>query len=108
MTVCKWSSIYSDVYFFVLQLVLCGALVNVVLCLYDYSGMTLEALVYQAERATAGRRLQSIGIITGGNSEEIHLIEGALCLVIMLNGVIMYGVCMVYVCPHINASRLIM
>lgn len=89
VTICIWSSIYSDI-LFVFQMVLCGALVNVVLYLYDYSGMTLEALLYQAERATAGRALQSIGIIAEGNSEEIHLIEGAICLIIMHNRVIVY------------------
>ncbi|MCJ8737155.1 hypothetical protein PDJAM_G00020570 [Pangasius djambal] len=58
------------------ETVLCGALVNVVPLLYEYSGMTLEALLCLAERATKGRAIQSIGIIAEGNSEEIHLIEG--------------------------------
>ncbi|KAB5562557.1 hypothetical protein PHYPO_G00019220 [Pangasianodon hypophthalmus] len=58
------------------EMVLCGALVNVVPLLYDYSGMTLEALLCLAERATKGRAIQSIGIIAEGNAEEIHLIEG--------------------------------
>lgn len=71
------------------QLVLCGALVNVVPLLYDYSGMTLEALLCLAERTMKGRAIQSIGIIAEGNSEEIRLIEGAIRLVQMDNGVIM-------------------
>ncbi|GAA6102395.1 epithelial cell-transforming sequence 2 oncogene-like isoform X1 [Tachysurus ichikawai] len=58
------------------EMVLCGALVNVVPLLYDYSGTTLEALLCLAERAMKGRMIQSIGIIAEGNSEEIHLIEG--------------------------------
>ncbi|KAI5102070.1 epithelial cell-transforming sequence 2 oncogene-like isoform X2, partial [Silurus meridionalis] len=58
------------------EMVLCGALVNVVPLVYDYSGMTLEALLSLAERATQGRAVQSIGIIAEGNPEEIHLIEG--------------------------------
>ncbi|KAF5901745.1 epithelial cell-transforming sequence 2 oncogene-like isoform X1, partial [Clarias magur] len=59
-----------------LGMLLCGALVNVVPLLYDYSGMTLEALLCLAERAIKGRAVQSIGIIAEGNSEGIHLIEG--------------------------------
>lgn len=57
--------------------------------LYDYSGTTLEALLCLAERAMKGRMIQSIGIIAEGNSEEIHLIEGAICLVLTDNIVIM-------------------
>ncbi|KAI5610786.1 epithelial cell-transforming sequence 2 oncogene-like isoform X2 [Silurus asotus] len=58
------------------EMVLCGALVNVVPLVYDFSGMTLEALFSLVERATQGRAVQSIGIIAEGNPEEIHLIEG--------------------------------
>ncbi|XP_053365179.1 epithelial cell-transforming sequence 2 oncogene-like [Clarias gariepinus] len=58
------------------EMLLCGALVNVVPLLYDYSGMTLEALLCLAERAIKGRAVQSVGIIAEGNSEEVHLIEG--------------------------------
>ncbi|XP_066529352.1 epithelial cell-transforming sequence 2 oncogene-like [Hoplias malabaricus] len=58
------------------EMVLCGALMNVVPLLYDYSGMTLEALLSLIERAVEGRRVQSIGIMTEGSTEEIHLMEG--------------------------------
>lgn len=80
-----WSSFYSDFLLFLFQIVLCGALANVVPLLYDYSGMTLEALLCLAERAIEGRVIQSIGIIAEGNSEEIHLIEGAASLVLTDN-----------------------
>lgn len=56
--------------------------------LYDYSGMTLEALLCLAERAIKGRAVQSVGIIAEGNSEEVHLIEGAVSLVVMMSGVV--------------------
>lgn len=65
-------------------MVLSGALVNVVPLLYDYSGMTLEALLCLTERALKGSAVQSIGIIAEGNSEEIYLIEGVTCLVNLL------------------------
>ncbi|XP_017564290.1 epithelial cell-transforming sequence 2 oncogene-like isoform X3 [Pygocentrus nattereri] len=58
------------------ELVLCGALVHVLPLLYDYSGMTLEALLSLVERAMEGRTVQSIGIMTEGSTEEICLIEG--------------------------------
>ncbi|XP_017332547.1 epithelial cell-transforming sequence 2 oncogene-like isoform X2 [Ictalurus punctatus] len=58
------------------EMVLCGALVNVVPLLYDYSGMTLEALLCLVEKAMKGRVMQSIGIIAEGNTEEIQLVEG--------------------------------
>lgn len=72
-------------------MVLCGTLVSVVPLLYDYSGMTLEALLYRAERATKGRAIQSVGIIAEGNFEEIRLIEGAICLIRMVNGLLCFA-----------------
>ncbi|XP_062863960.1 epithelial cell-transforming sequence 2 oncogene-like [Trichomycterus rosablanca] len=58
------------------ELVLCGALANVVPLLYDYNGMSLEALYAMAERAVQGRAIQSVGIMAEGNPEEIQLLEG--------------------------------
>ncbi|XP_072545995.1 epithelial cell-transforming sequence 2 oncogene-like isoform X2 [Salminus brasiliensis] len=58
------------------ELVLCGALVHVVPLLYDYSGITLDALLSLAEKAIEGRAVQSIGIMTEGSTEDFYLIEG--------------------------------
>ncbi|KAI4895463.1 hypothetical protein NFI96_023966 [Prochilodus magdalenae] len=58
------------------ELLLSGALVRVVPLLYDYSGMSLDALLSLAERAVGGRAVQSIGIMAEGNTEEIRLVEG--------------------------------
>ncbi|XP_076155795.1 epithelial cell-transforming sequence 2 oncogene-like [Alosa pseudoharengus] len=58
------------------ELLLAGARVSVEPLLYDHSTATLELLLIQAERLTQGRRVQSIGLITDGSTEEIHIIQG--------------------------------
>ncbi|KAM4770990.1 epithelial cell-transforming sequence 2 oncogene-like [Rhinophrynus dorsalis] len=42
---------------------------------YDFSGMTPESLLYYVEKALDGRTAQSIGIVTNGDSQHIHLLQ---------------------------------
>ncbi|XP_031436078.1 epithelial cell-transforming sequence 2 oncogene-like [Clupea harengus] len=58
------------------ELLLAGARVSVVTLLYDYSAVTLELLLSQAQRLTQGRRVRSIGLVTEGDTEEINIIQG--------------------------------
>uniref|UniRef100_A0A8B9K5P9 DH domain-containing protein n=2 Tax=Astyanax mexicanus TaxID=7994 RepID=A0A8B9K5P9_ASTMX len=58
------------------ELVLGGALAHTLPLLYDYSGMTLEALLSLIEKAIEGRAVQSVGILTEGSTEDFSLIEG--------------------------------
>ncbi|GAB1294932.1 Epithelial cell-transforming sequence 2 oncogene-like [Apodemus speciosus] len=44
--------------------------------LYDYGGVTLEGLLHLTDRALQGRKAQSLGIFSGGNSREIDLLQG--------------------------------
>ncbi|OBS76761.1 hypothetical protein A6R68_16792, partial [Neotoma lepida] len=50
--------------------------VGVVAVLYDYSGVTLEGLLHLTDTALQGRKAQSLGIFSGGNSREIDLLQG--------------------------------
>ncbi|XP_035388387.1 epithelial cell-transforming sequence 2 oncogene-like isoform X2 [Electrophorus electricus] len=58
------------------ELVLCGTRACVVPLLFDYSGMTLEALLSLVQSAVQGRPIQSVGIMADGSTEEIYFIEG--------------------------------
>uniref|UniRef100_A0A8B9K611 DH domain-containing protein n=1 Tax=Astyanax mexicanus TaxID=7994 RepID=A0A8B9K611_ASTMX len=55
------------------ELVLGGALAHTLPLLYDYSGMTLEALLSLIEKAIEGRAVQSVGILTEGSTEDFSL-----------------------------------
>ncbi|XP_075453909.1 epithelial cell-transforming sequence 2 oncogene-like isoform X1 [Ascaphus truei] len=48
---------------------------NVVAIVYDYSGMTTESLLLYVEKALDGCTAQSIGIVTTGDSQQIHLLQ---------------------------------
>ncbi|XP_031236604.1 epithelial cell-transforming sequence 2 oncogene-like [Mastomys coucha] len=49
---------------------------GVVAVLYEHSGVTLEGLLQLTDRALQGRKAQSLGIFSGGNSREIDLLRG--------------------------------
>ncbi|XP_076783038.1 epithelial cell-transforming sequence 2 oncogene-like isoform X2 [Arvicanthis niloticus] len=44
--------------------------------LYDHSGVTLEGLLQLTDRTLQGRKAQSLGIFSSGNSREIDLLQG--------------------------------
>ncbi|XP_028635080.1 epithelial cell-transforming sequence 2 oncogene-like [Grammomys surdaster] len=44
--------------------------------LYDHSGVTLEGLLQLTDKALQGRKAQSLGIFSSGNSREIDLLQG--------------------------------
>uniref|UniRef100_A0A140LHP3 Epithelial cell transforming sequence 2 oncogene-like n=1 Tax=Mus musculus TaxID=10090 RepID=A0A140LHP3_MOUSE len=49
---------------------------DVVAVLYEHSGVTLEGLLQLTDRALQGRKAQSLGIFSSGNSREIDLLQG--------------------------------
>ncbi|XP_051710230.2 epithelial cell-transforming sequence 2 oncogene-like isoform X1 [Oryctolagus cuniculus] len=49
---------------------------DVISVVYEHSGITLESLLYLIEKALAGRKAQSMGLFSDGNSREIHLLQG--------------------------------
>ncbi|XP_066471193.1 epithelial cell-transforming sequence 2 oncogene-like isoform X2 [Tiliqua scincoides] len=49
---------------------------EVVPVVYEYSGTTLEGLLYYVEKALDGRTAKSIGIVSGGDSRGIDLLQG--------------------------------
>ncbi|XP_075056767.1 epithelial cell-transforming sequence 2 oncogene-like [Mixophyes fleayi] len=49
---------------------------SVIPVVYDFSGMTPESLLIYVEKALDGRTAQSIGLVTDGDSQEIHLLQG--------------------------------
>ncbi|XP_070589713.1 epithelial cell-transforming sequence 2 oncogene-like isoform X2 [Erythrolamprus reginae] len=49
---------------------------GVVLVVYEHTGTTLESLIDSVERALDGQIAKSIGIISGGDSGEINLLQG--------------------------------
>nr|XP_029134788.1 epithelial cell-transforming sequence 2 oncogene-like [Labrus bergylta] len=57
------------------ELLLSGVKAGVIVVLYDHRG-TLSALLTQAERAISGKRVQRLGLLAPGGTEEIHLLEG--------------------------------
>ncbi|XP_068135599.1 epithelial cell-transforming sequence 2 oncogene-like [Hyperolius riggenbachi] len=48
---------------------------NVVPVVYDFSGMTLESLMFCVEKALNGNTAQSIGIVADGDSQHIQLLH---------------------------------
>uniref|UniRef100_A0A3Q3FK35 Coiled-coil domain containing 28A n=1 Tax=Labrus bergylta TaxID=56723 RepID=A0A3Q3FK35_9LABR len=56
------------------ELLLSGVKAGVIVVLYDHRG-TLSALLTQAERAISGKRVQRLGLLAPGGTEEIHLLE---------------------------------
>ncbi|XP_063773510.1 epithelial cell-transforming sequence 2 oncogene-like isoform X2 [Pseudophryne corroboree] len=48
---------------------------GVIPVVYDFSGMTPESLLFYVEKALDGRTAQSIGLITDGDSQQIHLLQ---------------------------------
>ncbi|XP_043860733.1 epithelial cell-transforming sequence 2 oncogene-like [Dromiciops gliroides] len=49
---------------------------GVIHLVYEYSGLTLESLLLLVEKVLDGRKLQSIGIFSDGDSREINLLQG--------------------------------
>ncbi|XP_060236208.1 epithelial cell-transforming sequence 2 oncogene-like [Meriones unguiculatus] len=49
---------------------------GIVAVLYEHSGVTLEGLLHLTHRALQGRKAQSLGIFSSGNSREIDLLQG--------------------------------
>ncbi|XP_021567154.1 epithelial cell-transforming sequence 2 oncogene-like [Carlito syrichta] len=49
---------------------------GVVSVVYEHSGMTLESLLYLIGKALTGRKAQSMGIFSDGDSREINLLQG--------------------------------
>ncbi|XP_077632202.1 epithelial cell-transforming sequence 2 oncogene-like [Crocuta crocuta] len=49
---------------------------GVISVVYEYSGLTLEGLLYLVEKALDGRKAQSMGIFSEGDSREINLLQG--------------------------------
>uniref|UniRef100_A0A8C4LVS4 Epithelial cell transforming 2 like n=1 Tax=Equus asinus TaxID=9793 RepID=A0A8C4LVS4_EQUAS len=49
---------------------------GVISVVYEHSGLTLESLLYLVEKALEGKRAQSLGVFSDGNSREIHLLQG--------------------------------
>ncbi|XP_070352444.1 epithelial cell-transforming sequence 2 oncogene-like isoform X3 [Equus asinus] len=49
---------------------------GVISVVYEHSGLTLESLLYLIEKALDGKRAQSLGVFSDGNSREIHLLQG--------------------------------
>ncbi|XP_051020374.1 LOW QUALITY PROTEIN: epithelial cell-transforming sequence 2 oncogene-like [Acomys russatus] len=58
------------------EMVLESIKAGVLAVLYDHSGVTLESLLHLIERALQGRKAQSLGIFSIGNSREIDLLQG--------------------------------
>ncbi|XP_034533896.1 epithelial cell-transforming sequence 2 oncogene-like [Notolabrus celidotus] len=57
------------------ELLLSGVKAGVVVVLFDHRG-TLSALLTQAQRAISGQRVQRLGLLAPGGTEEIHLLHG--------------------------------
>lgn len=51
---------------------------EVVSIVYEYSGTTLESLLYYIEKALDGRKAKSIGIVSDGDSRGIDLLQGGI------------------------------
>ncbi|KAM4694274.1 epithelial cell-transforming sequence 2 oncogene-like [Discoglossus pictus] len=49
---------------------------SVIPVIYDFSGMTLESLLFCVEKALDGRTARSIGIVTDGEPQQLHLLQG--------------------------------
>ncbi|XP_022359573.1 epithelial cell-transforming sequence 2 oncogene-like [Enhydra lutris kenyoni] len=49
---------------------------GIIFVVYEYSGLTLESLLYLIEKALDGQKVQSMGIFSDGDSREINLLQG--------------------------------
>ncbi|XP_053446588.1 epithelial cell-transforming sequence 2 oncogene-like [Nycticebus coucang] len=49
---------------------------GVISVVYEHSGITLESLLYLIEKALDGRKAQSMGIFSDGDSRDINLLQG--------------------------------
>ncbi|XP_035953775.1 epithelial cell-transforming sequence 2 oncogene-like isoform X2 [Halichoerus grypus] len=49
---------------------------GIISVVYEHSGLTLESLLYLIEKALDGRKVQSMGIFSDGDSREINLLQG--------------------------------
>ncbi|VFV20301.1 epithelial cell-transforming [Lynx pardinus] len=49
---------------------------GIISLVYEHCGLTLESLLYLIEKALDGRKAQSMGIFSEGNSREINLLQG--------------------------------
>ncbi|XP_074043795.1 epithelial cell-transforming sequence 2 oncogene-like isoform X2 [Macrotis lagotis] len=58
------------------EMVLDSVKTGVIPLVYEYTGLTLESLLLLIEKVLDGRKAQSIGIFSGGNSREINLLQG--------------------------------
>ncbi|KAG8444414.1 hypothetical protein GDO86_009556 [Hymenochirus boettgeri] len=56
---------------------------QVIPVVYDFCGMTPESLLFYVEKALSGCTAQSIGIVTDGDSQNIHLLQS--CQINMQN-----------------------
>uniref|UniRef100_A0A8C5QB53 Epithelial cell transforming 2 like n=1 Tax=Leptobrachium leishanense TaxID=445787 RepID=A0A8C5QB53_9ANUR len=57
------------------EVVLASVKPAVIPLVYDFDGMTIESLLLLVENALNGSVTQSIGIITGGDSQNLHLLQ---------------------------------
>ena len=51
---------------------------GIISLVYEHCGLTLESLLYLIEKALDGRKAQSMGIFSEGDSREINLLQGKL------------------------------
>ncbi|GAB5571936.1 epithelial cell-transforming sequence 2 oncogene-like isoform X1 [Prionailurus iriomotensis] len=49
---------------------------GIISLVYEHCGLTLESLLYLIEKALDGRKAQSMGIFSEGDSREINLLQG--------------------------------
>ncbi|XP_044914046.1 epithelial cell-transforming sequence 2 oncogene-like isoform X2 [Felis catus] len=49
---------------------------GIISLVYEHCGLTLESLLYLIEKALDGRKAQSVGIFSEGDSREINLLQG--------------------------------
>ncbi|KAM9667276.1 epithelial cell-transforming sequence 2 oncogene-like isoform 3-T4 [Trichechus inunguis] len=58
------------------EMVVDSVKLDVISVVYEHCGITLEGLLFLIERALDGRKAQSIGIFSDGDSREINLLQG--------------------------------
>ncbi|KAM5263996.1 LOW QUALITY PROTEIN: epithelial cell-transforming sequence 2 oncogene-like [Ctenodactylus gundi] len=58
------------------ELVVMSVKADVISVVYEHSGVTLDNLLYLTEKALSGRKAQSMGIFSNGDSREINLLQG--------------------------------
>ncbi|CAH2250571.1 epithelial cell-transforming sequence 2 oncogene-like [Pelobates cultripes] len=57
------------------EVVLASVKPQVIPIVYDFHGMTPESLLFQVEKCLNGCTVQSIGIVTAGDSQHLHLLQ---------------------------------